>query len=144
MLTHVSHLLVVILTSVSLGSLHCQMKFLCLGLFCKVEAYMMALCKHSKSTLNQLKTNIFSWACCKQWHFKTRLLTSAGNVWKNMLVAVYMNGVYSSCSHSNLARCVQGKIRKGLKERKKGKVFYSRRMRTSTGTPTKTIVTKGN
>ena len=53
-----SHLVVVlILTLIPLDSLHCQMKFLRLGLICKVEAYLVVLCKHSESTLNQPKTN---------------------------------------------------------------------------------------
>lgn len=57
MLIHMSRLLVVIPTLVSLDSLHCTMKFLCLDLICKVEAYLVALCKRSKSTLNYLKTD---------------------------------------------------------------------------------------
>lgn len=54
---HMSHLFVIILTLVSFDSLHGLMKFFCLCLICKVEAYLVALCKHSKSTFNQLKTN---------------------------------------------------------------------------------------
>lgn len=54
--TWIIHLLL-FKTLVSLDSIHCQMKFLCLGLICKVEACLVTLCKHNKSTLNQPKTS---------------------------------------------------------------------------------------
>ena len=133
-----NHLFACSTTLVSLDSLHCKMKFLCLLLICKVEAYLMVLCKHSKSTLNQLKN------CDKHVAHKQGHLHLQGNCGRTFELQCIWMGCTAPAPTVTLHAVF--KIREGWKERKIGNRLWTD-IKVLIGTPIKIhfpIVLKGN